>query len=661
MKKISMLLLLAVIITSSLLFLSSCKKETVDFMIGDEVYHTSKIKNEAIADMPKDPSRDDMYFLGWFTDAGIWDGAAADGLKIYASWLSLTKGEDGTYTVSGISERHPGIINIPSEHMGCTVTAINEKAFSSNAEITEVNIPSSVSRIGEAAFSDCTKLTAINVDEKNEAYKTENGDLYNKDGTAILQYAIGKSDAEIELSDELTSIAPYAFSRARSITSVTIPCGVVSISDYAFYGCTSLNTVTISADSEMTAIGASSFSNCSLLSEITIPKSVKSIGEWAFYGCTSLKKVSFERKSAIETVDEFAFAMTPKLEVIYYDGSLRKWNDRVEFNKDANEISHLIRDYDSAGSYLVPEGAWVPNDEYAGITYGAWANEEDYLSGLAPTKWYTSEELLTEHIGTMDTNGKEYSDPEFIPGYVHLYADVSNTKMQLVTGHDQKLKLNLGGYTLTLSKGIRVGGNDASHPEALLSIMYGTVNFTAGQIQPRRDSTFIIESTVFVCNLKSGDLFYGACSDLIHFKNSELIVTGGSTFMLTYNTNAGEPRSKILFERTDISYVDTPAKASMFRIIQGRGGITAWDIIIDSESTLSGEIDSLVTLQDTFHNGLLYRIDNQHSLTLEEGVLIQTNVEEYNTYLMVTYSSETGEAMPAQVCPEGDLRLDIIQ
>ena len=659
MKKTSVLLLLAIVITSSILLLSSCKRESVEFMIGDEIYHTSKIKKETVADMPSAPAHDDMFFLGWFTDEGAWDGTAEDGLKIYASWLSLKAEEDGNYTVTGLSERHPDVISIPSEYKGRAVTSIGAKAFFANGIITKISIPSSVTSIGDAAFSECPKLLEIGVDEDSESFKDIDGDLYTKDGTAILQYAIAKSDEAVTLPEELTSIAPHAFSRALSITTLTVPIGVSDIPDYAFYGCTALNKLIFAGGTQVASIGDGAFSNCSSLCEITIPQSVTSIGEWAFYSCTSLKKVSFERSTALEEVSDYAFAMTPKLEVILYDGSLRKWNDLIKINKETNEIDHLIRDYDSAGAYLVPEGAWVPTDEYKGITYGVWLTEDDYLAGLAPTKWYTSEELLTEHIGTMDTNGKEYYDPEFIPGYVHLYSDLSNLKGQLVTGNDQKLRLNLGGHTLTMSKGLRVGGNDASHPEASLTIMYGTVNFIAGQIQPRRDSTFIIESTVFICQNQSADLFYGVCSDLILFKNSELSVTSGATFMLTYNTRAGESRSKFIFESTDIYYTGIAAKDSRFRIIQGRAGETAWDIIIDSKSSIRGDVKSLVTLKDTYYNGILYTINNQHSVTIEEGCSILTGVEKYDTYVMCMYDPMTGDALEPVTYPAGDLRFTV--
>lgn len=80
--------------------------------------------------------------------------------------------------------------------------------------------------------------------------------------------------------------------------SVTISCGVTKIGWYAFYGCTSL--VSISIPDSVTEIGLSAFYNCTSLSVIALPDSVTEIGDWAFSGCISLKKIlathdTFER------------------------------------------------------------------------------------------------------------------------------------------------------------------------------------------------------------------------------------------------------------------------------------------------------------------------------------------------------------------------------
>ena len=189
-----------------------------------------------------------------------------------------------------------------------SVTSIGSSAFRSCSSLTSITIPDSVTNIGGSAFSVCTGLTSITVDENNANYKSIDGNLYSKDGKALIQYAIGKKDTSFTIPDSVTSISDCAFESCESLTSIVIPDSVTSICWAAFYGCSRLTSVTIG--NGVTFIGDEAFSYCTSLTSITIGNGVTSIGWAAFESCTSLTSITIGNGVTLGLLD---FSKFPSL------------------------------------------------------------------------------------------------------------------------------------------------------------------------------------------------------------------------------------------------------------------------------------------------------------------------------------------------------------
>ncbi|MEI6579911.1 MAG: leucine-rich repeat protein, partial [Eubacteriales bacterium] len=228
-------------------------------------------------------------------------------------------GESAFYKCKSLT----GTINIPKN-----VTAIGRNAFWDCTSIGSFCISNSVTNIGEFAFRGCTNLKSIGVGNKNVAYSSQDGVLFNKAKTTLIQYPNQKS-------------GPYE-----------IPEGVEIIETWAFFGCSHLKKITI--PNSLKEIGWGTFENCLKLKEVSFPDSFQSIGDSAFLGCVKLKAINIPRSVAY--IGDFAFKGCTKLAAINVDSSNLYYSsaDGVLFNKGMTSIINYP--CNKAGEYVIPNG-----------------------------------------------------------------------------------------------------------------------------------------------------------------------------------------------------------------------------------------------------------------------------------------------------------------
>ena len=167
-----------------------------------------------------------------------------------------------------------------------SVKTIASCAFSFCSELNSVDIPSSVATVESAAFAGNTDLIKINVDENNINYIDEDGILFSKDKSTLIQYPSGKTEESYKVPSSVKILAPYSFNYCSMLNSIEILNSITAIEEGAFAECNNLKEITI--PDSITSIREFTFEGCSELTSITIPNSVTSIEKNAFLFCDKL-------------------------------------------------------------------------------------------------------------------------------------------------------------------------------------------------------------------------------------------------------------------------------------------------------------------------------------------------------------------------------------
>lgn len=172
---------------------------------------------------------------------------------------------------------------------------IGSLAFNGCESLKQIIIPLTVDYIEYDAFLNCTSLENFIVSEKNDYYESIDGNLYLKDESFLIQFAIGKKNTGIELPEDVI-INSTAFQGVNN--------SIFNVYDNGYYLSCNGNPYGIlvkAINEDITScqihestvnIISNAFKDCKNIKSMIIPNNVQTIGSSIFTGCTSLESIT---------------------------------------------------------------------------------------------------------------------------------------------------------------------------------------------------------------------------------------------------------------------------------------------------------------------------------------------------------------------------------
>jgi hypothetical protein len=158
-------------------------------------------------------------------------------------------------------------------------------------------------------------------------------DGINYDVAAIAPRAFWQSQVtEVQIPNSVTMIGEAAFADADQLASITLPLGLTAVSRYMLAG-TAVTHVVLPEG--VTDIGMGAFEDCTSLRTVFLPISLQTIGERAFGYCTYLNEIYSDAATPPLTMGDNAFEGCDNIHVMLADGTTtRRYQDDPVWGDD---------------------------------------------------------------------------------------------------------------------------------------------------------------------------------------------------------------------------------------------------------------------------------------------------------------------------------------
>jgi hypothetical protein len=300
------------------------------------------------------------------------------------------------------------------------ITALGNSLFLSNANITSVRLPDTLTTIGTSTFQDCSSLGSVTpflpeavTSIGHSAFRNctslsgslrigFGGPLTFGGGASGNGWTFENSGIdELVAGPGVTSIRTYGFDLCASLTNVVFAqAGLTSIGNCAFQDCTSLRRVTPFLPDTVTYVGWSAFQNAPVegilrlgyggavtwgtgsngytwtfegtaISKLIAGPGIGSFGTYCFNNCASLAEADLTESTGLTSIAGAAFSNAPSLLDVWLN-SYPTFGRNVFSGVPANARFHLAKGVDAWTTWLADAANAKPWSELSAAERGVY-------------------------------------------------------------------------------------------------------------------------------------------------------------------------------------------------------------------------------------------------------------------------------------------------
>jgi len=279
---------------------------------------------------PNAPTKTGNTLVGWYKESGLTNkitfpyniSNVTSNFTLYAKWEKET-GEENPGSFTSVAAFSAWLKKQPENTVE---TAYNVKLKNINLDSgnnwDDLGVAVGVTNKTKFVDLDLSGCTGTTIPDGRQERKQEGNIIH------ITYYGVFVGCANlvsVTLPDGLTSIGDYAFYECTNLLTASLPKSLTSIGKYAFKRCEKLHTATLPdglkrlgpdafAYNNLTSVTVpgsvndwdeSAFSNCYVLHTVVIKEGVERIGKKAFMNCDALESVTLP--AGLKAIDYQAF------------------------------------------------------------------------------------------------------------------------------------------------------------------------------------------------------------------------------------------------------------------------------------------------------------------------------------------------------------------